>query len=102
MPYTTNTAGTTITSSWGNANVRDQVVTPFASASARDAAITVPVNGMIAYTTDTGSLWIYNGTVWVQHGGTIGAAASTWTPVIGQGATSNIAKTVNQIGRAHV
>ena len=51
MPYTTNVAGTTITSSGANANVRDQVVTPFATTSARDSAITVPVKGMVEYIT---------------------------------------------------
>jgi len=52
MPYTTNVAGTTITASWGNANVRDQVVTPFATASARTSAVTSPLEGMLCYRTD--------------------------------------------------
>ena len=56
MPYSTIVAGTTITSSWANASVRDQTVVPFANATARDAAITVPVVGMVEYlsTNDTG------------------------------------------------
>ena len=49
MPYTTVVAGTTITASWGNSNVRDQVVTPFATTGARDSAITSPVIGMVEY-----------------------------------------------------
>jgi len=49
MPYTTSVAGTTITASWANANVRDQVVTPFASTSALASAITAPVVGMTEY-----------------------------------------------------
>jgi len=49
MPYTTNVAGTVITASYGNANIRDQVVTPFASTGARDAAIASPVIGMLEY-----------------------------------------------------
>ena len=80
MPYTTLTAGTTITSSWANANVRDQVVTPFASVSARDSAITSPVNGMYATTTDTGFLWRYNGTKWLRQPTTVSKQADTsWT-----------------------
>lgn len=71
MPYTTSVAGTTITASWANANVRDQVVTPFASTGARDAAITAPVAGMLAVTTDTGTVWRYTGTGWVPHLGQI-------------------------------
>ncbi len=49
MGYSTVVAGTTITASWANANVRDQVVTPFSSTSARDSAITSPVVGMASY-----------------------------------------------------
>lgn len=65
MPYTTVVAGTTITASWGNANVRDQVVTPFASASARSSAITAPVEGMVSHLNDVNSLELYNGSQWV-------------------------------------
>jgi hypothetical protein len=65
MPYTTLVSGTTITATWANASVRDQVITPFASVAARDSAITVPVNGMYVTTTDTGTLWRYNGAKWL-------------------------------------
>lgn len=64
--YSTVVAGTTITSSWGNTYVRDQVVSQFASASARDSAITSPVAGMVCYTADTDSLWRYSGTKWLR------------------------------------
>lgn len=64
MAYTTLVAGTTITASWANANVRDQVVTPFANASARDSAITAPVEGMVCYLADTDTLWMYTGAAW--------------------------------------
>jgi hypothetical protein len=52
VPYTTVVAGTTITASWGNANVRDQTIVPFASASARSSAITSPIEGMLSYRID--------------------------------------------------
>lgn len=89
MPYTTNVAGTTITASWGNANVRDQVVTPFASASARTSAITSPVEGMLSYRSDEKVFEGYNGTSWLPAGWipiastTLGAPASSvsWTSV---------------------
>lgn len=64
MPYTTVVPSTTITAAWGNANVRDQVVTPFASAAARTSAITSPVNGMVSYLQDVGRLEINNGSAW--------------------------------------
>jgi hypothetical protein len=65
LPYTTLVAGTTITSSWANANVRDQVITPFASSSARDSAITSPIEGQYAHLNDTNMLTHYNGSAWV-------------------------------------
>lgn len=65
MPYTTSVAGTTITASWANTNVRDQVVTPFATAAARTSAVTSPVEGMVSYLSDTKTYWSYNGTAYV-------------------------------------
>lgn len=65
MPYTTVVAGTAITASWGNANVRDQVVTPFASAAARTTAITSPIEGMVSYQSDLNLLYQYSGAAWV-------------------------------------
>lgn len=83
MPYTTNVAGTTITAAWGNANVRDQVVSPFASAAARTSAITSPVAGMVSYQSDTQALYYYNGTSWVlvspQAAGAADATSGTTT-----------------------
>lgn len=64
MPYTTLVAGNVITASWANASVRDQVVTPFASASARDSAITVPVEGMLSFLADSDSFVWYDGSAW--------------------------------------
>ena len=54
-------------SSWANANVRDQVVTSFATTTARDAAITAPVKGMVCYIGSNDlseGLYTYNGTSW--------------------------------------
>jgi hypothetical protein len=65
LPRTTLVAGTTITASWANANVRDQVITPFASASARDSSWTSPIEGAYAHLNDTNKLTHYNGAAWV-------------------------------------
>lgn len=70
MPYTTLVAGTTITASWANASVRDQSVTPFATAAARTSAITSPVTGMLSHRADGFAFEGYDGTGWVlaaQH-----------------------------------
>jgi hypothetical protein len=71
VPYTTLVAGTTITASWANANVRDQVVTPFASSGARSSAISSPVAGMLSYITGTKQLEPYDGSAWVSVPGTM-------------------------------
>lgn len=71
MPYSTLVAGTTITASWANANVRDQTVAPFANASARASAITSPVEGMLSYRTDDKVYESYDGLQWVPLPGTV-------------------------------
>lgn len=63
MAYTTIVSGTNITSSWANANVRDQAVSPFGSTSARTAEITAPIAGMVStLTTNTSAegVEVYN------------------------------------------
>ncbi len=66
MPYTTLVSGTTITASWANANVRDQVVTPFATAAARTSAISAPIEGMLTYRVDGHSFEGWDGVAYVQ------------------------------------
>lgn len=80
MPYTTLVPGTTVTASWANASVRDQVVTPFASTAARTSAITSAIEGMVTYQTDTDRLEIYDGSAW-QTGAALGAW-TTWVPTL--------------------
>lgn len=79
MPYTTISTGS-ITAAWANANVRDQSVTPFASVAARDAAITVPVQGMICVTTDTNTLWVRTATGWSKFAGAQSNRSTIYIP----------------------
>jgi hypothetical protein len=79
MPYTTLVAGTTVTASWANASVRDQVVTPFATAAARTSAVTVPVEGMVSYQSDVDLLEHYDGSAWRAVGGPYKAVRITNT-----------------------
>lgn len=95
MAYTTLVAGTTITASWANANVRDQTVSPFADSTARDAAITAPVDGMLAYLTGTNSLSSYDGSAWCSTGPMSGAML-TYTPTLTQ--SGAVTKTVTASG----
>lgn len=92
MPYTTTVAGTAITASWANTNIRDQVITPFATSTARDSAITVPVEGMMSYHVDTHKFVGYNGTSWVDVC-TLGGTWTAYSPTITQGA-STLGKTI--------
>lgn len=69
MPYTTIVSGTTITTSWANANVRDQVISPFASNAARAAAVTSPVTGQHVYITGTNRLEVNTGSLFVPVAG---------------------------------
>lgn len=91
MPYTTSVAGTTITASWANASIRDQVVTPFASAAARTSAITVPVEGMVTHLNDTNCLGVYTGSAWSTVGPVHGAATAITTTVTQSGAVAHTA-----------
>lgn len=68
MPYTTPSSGTAITVAYATANIRDQVVTPFASDAARASAITAPIEGMVTYLTDADALEVYNGSDWIPAG----------------------------------
>ncbi len=92
MAYTTLVAGTTITAAWANASVRDQSVSPFASAAARSSAISSPVEGMVSHLNDTNCLGVYSGAAWSSIGPAHGVPLS-WTPVVQQGA--GVAATIN-------
>lgn len=71
MAYITNVAGTTITASWANQNVRDQVITPFVSAASRASQVSVPINGMVSFLTDVRRYEYYD------------SVAAAWIPLPG-------------------
>ena len=101
MAYTSLVAGTTITATWANTNVRDQGVSLFASTAARDAAITAPTEGLVTYQTDTNTITTYSGSVWSTIGPVSGALTS-FTPTITQsvGVTfTNTGSTYQRVGR---
>jgi hypothetical protein len=65
VPFTTVVAGTVITASYGNLNIRNQVVTPFASATSRSTAVgALAVEGMTSWLSDYDDFWVHNGTVY--------------------------------------
>jgi hypothetical protein len=93
MAYTTLVAGTTITASWANASVRDQVVSPFTDAAARTTAISSPVDGMISVLTTTDRVDVYNGSSWSALVAPSNGALTAYTPTLTQSAT--VSKTVD-------
>jgi hypothetical protein len=75
-------AGDVLTASDVNGYLMDQAVQSFASAAARDTALTGELaEGMVAYLRDTDSLTVYNGSAWVPFGG-VGSWTS-YTPTLG-------------------
>ena len=67
-------SGDVLTAAQVNTFLMDQTIMRFASEAARDAAFggtgePVLATGMFAYTTDTLTQWVYNGTAWVAAGG---------------------------------
>lgn len=68
MGYVTRVPGTAILAASHNSEYRDQVISVFASTAARDAAITVPVRGMMCFVTATGRMYVRSATAWREVG----------------------------------
>lgn len=111
MPFKTFNAGSVFTAADANAYFMNQAVATFTNEAARDAAITSPSEGMIAYLTaptvpaatgnntqvPTGVKTIYNGTVWVcvtpvgarePSGGT--TTSTSYTTTLGAGTNPTV------------
>lgn len=95
MPYTTVVAGTTITASWANSNVRDQVVSTFADSAARASAITSPAEGMISFLTGSNRADVYNASGWSSLVNPAHGALITWSPQVQQD-SAFLTRTVNR------
>ena len=77
-----------------------QGVLVFASAAARDAAITSPQEGQFAYTKDTNGLWYYDGAAWVASGATGDIEGVTAGIGISGGGTSGTVTVTNSMATA--
>jgi hypothetical protein len=77
-----------------------QGVLVFASAAARDAAITSPQEGQFAYTKDTNGLWYYDGAAWVASGATGDIEGVTAGVGISGGGTSGTVTVTNSMATA--
>ena len=86
------TSGSVLTADQVNTFLMDQSIMRFASTTARDAAFggagePTLAEGMFAYTTDTNTLWLYNGSSWVAVlGSDIGEISTDNRNVLDNGA----------------
>ena len=64
MAYKTFTAGELATASDVNTYLMNQTVMVFADATARNAALTAPTEGMVTYQTGSDHLTVYDGAAW--------------------------------------
>tara|TARA_R110000772_G_C13167072_1_gene426622 strand:- start:332 stop:832 length:501 start_codon:yes stop_codon:yes gene_type:complete len=64
MSYKVFANGSPLQASELNLNLMQQAIAVFTDATARDAAITAPVNGQFAYLTGTSNLTKYTGAAW--------------------------------------
>jgi len=99
-------AGAVLTAADTNGYLASQANMVFATSAARDAAITAPQEGMVAYLKDVDGVFIYSGSAWIQDSGI--AAYTAFTPTLSgwtQGNGTFIAyyrvfgKTVHYYGR---
>jgi hypothetical protein len=74
-------AGSVLTAADTNGYMASQTNMVFATAAARDAAITAPQEGMIAVLKDSDGVFMYNGTAWIQDSGI--APYTAFTPTLG-------------------
>jgi hypothetical protein len=64
LGYRAFTGGAVLTAAQVQGYLQDQAVMKFASATARDAAITAPTEGMVCYLGDSSSMYSYDGGSW--------------------------------------
>jgi hypothetical protein len=80
-------AGSVLTAADTNGYLASQANMVFATAAARDAAITSPQEGMIAVLKDSDGVFMYNGTAWVQDSGI--ATYTAFTPTLSNWTVGN-------------
>jgi len=97
--FKTFTTGEVLTAADVNGYLMQGVLV-FASAAARDAAITSPQEGQFAFTKDTNGLWYYDGAAWVASGATGDIEGVTAGIGISGGGTSGTVTVTNSMATA--
>jgi hypothetical protein len=99
LGFKTFTTGEVLTAGDVNGYLMQGVLV-FASAAARNSAITSPQEGQFAYTKDTNSLWYYDGAAWVASGATGDIEGVTAGVGISGGGTSGTVTVTNSMATA--
>jgi hypothetical protein len=99
LGFKTFTSGEVLTAANVNGYLM-QGINVFASATARDAAITSPQEGQFAFTKDTNGLWYYDGAAWVASGATGDIEGVTAGVGISGGGTSGTVTVTNSMATA--
>ena len=90
LGFKTFTTGEVLTAGDVNGYLMQGVLV-FASAAARNAAITSPQEGQFAFTKDTNGLWYYDGAAWVASGATGDIeGVSVTAPITGGGTSGTV------------
>ena len=66
MPFKTFVAGEILTATDVNSQLMNQMISVFDDATARDAAITSPVEGQFVFLKDDDSFLFYDGDDWIE------------------------------------
>lgn len=66
MPFKVFQPDDSLPASDGNTYLMRQQIAVFGGTAARNAAIGTAVHGQFAFTTDTDTLWFYDGSDWVE------------------------------------
>ena len=99
LGFKTFTTGEVLTAADVNGYLMQGVLV-FASAAARNAAITSPQEGQFAFTKDTNGLWYYDGAAWVASGATGDIEGVTAGIGISGGGTSGTVTVTNSMATA--
>ena len=99
LGFKTFTTGEVLTAGDVNGYLMQGVLV-FASAAARNAAITSPQEGQFAFTKDTNGLWYYDGAAWVASGATGDIEGVTAGVGISGGGTSGTVTVTNSMATA--
>ena len=99
LGFKTFTTGEVLTAGDVNGYLMQGVLV-FATAAARNSAITSPQEGQFAFTKDTNGLWYYDGAAWVASGATGDIEGVTAGTGISGGGTSGTVTVTNSMATA--